>query len=513
MSFYRWIVEHPVAVSMVTIAMLVFGMVSYAQLPLNLMPDISYPTLTVRTEYAGAAPEEVESQVSRPIEEALSTTEGLVEIESRSRAGMSDVVLEFDWDSSMAAATQDVRERLQITDLPDGVERPLLLRYDPSLDPILRIALSSSTGSSQLQLREYAEKELKRDLETAEGVAAVVVRGGQERRILVEPREDWLAARGVSLDQLTQALNTENVNLAGGIVREGENEYLIRTLNELGSLEDVRALEVLRVDGRPVRIGDVAEVRSGAAEQEVVARLDGREAVELEVYKEADANIVQVARAVKKGLEGAQLAEGLQVEVLDDQAAFIERALENLFWDAVAGGVLAILVTFAFLRDWITTGIISTAIPICLVLTFAVMYLGGTSLNLMSLGGLALGVSMVIDSGTVVLENIQNHLDAGTPRKQAAVKGTSEVSTAVFASVLTGMAVFFPIVFVEGIAGQIFGDLALTVVFSLLASLGVALLFIPMLGAAQLDLGTPATEPPVPALLDPRAAEIGRAHV
>ncbi len=486
-GFYGWVVRHPVAVWMVTIAAVVFGLVSYAQLPLNLMPDISYPTLTVRTEYAGAAPEEVESQVSRPLEEALSTVEGLVEIESRSRAGISDVVLEFDWDTPMNGASQDVRERLQTTFLPDGAGRPLILRYDPSLDPILRVALSG--GSDLLSLREYAERDLKRELETLDGVAAVTVRGGLERLVLVEPREDWLAARGVTLGQLSQVLTAENVNVAGGIVREGENEYLIRTLNEFTTLDEVRALAIVRPDGVRVPVGEVAQVSEGSAAPEVEARLDGAPAVELEVYKEADANIVRVAQGVKAALEAKSLEEGLAVKVLDDQAAFIEASLENLFGDATLGGLLAILVTFVFLRDWVTTAIISTAIPISLVCTFAVMYVGGISLNLMSLGGLALGVSMVIDSGTVVLESVQTHLDRGKPRLQAAIDGTREVATAVFASVLTGMAVFFPIVFVEGIAGQIFGDLALTVVFSLLASLVVALVFIPMLAARKLTLG------------------------
>ncbi|MFN7143608.1 MAG: efflux RND transporter permease subunit, partial [Myxococcota bacterium] len=270
---YRWIVEHPVAVWMITIAAVVFGLVSYAQLPLNLMPDISYPTLTVRTEYAGAAPEEVEAQVSRPLEEALSTVEGLVEIESRSRAGISDVVLEFDWDTPMNGASQDVRERLQTTFLPDGAGRPLILRYDPSLDPILRIAVSGSTDL--LSLRELAENELKRDLEALDGVAAVTVRGGLERLVLVEPREDWLAARGVTLDQLSALLSAENVNVAGGIVREGENEYLIRTLNEFSTLDEVRALAVVRPDGVRVPVGEIAVVSEGAGDPEVVAELDG----------------------------------------------------------------------------------------------------------------------------------------------------------------------------------------------------------------------------------------------
>jgi HAE1 family hydrophobic/amphiphilic exporter-1 len=488
-SFYAWIVEHPVAVWMVTIAACVFGLVSYAQLPLNLMPDISYPTLTVRTEYAGAAPEEVEAQISRPLEEALSTVEGLVEIESRSRAGIADVVLEFDWDTPMNGASQDVRERLQTTFLPDGAGRPLILRYDPSLDPILRVAISGSTDL--LTLRDFAERELKRDLEAIDGVAAVTVRGGLERLVLVEPREDWLAARGVTLTQLTSLLAAENVNVAGGIVREGENEYLIRTLNEFSTLDEVRALAVVRGDGVRVPVGEIAVVSEGSADPEVVAHMDGTVAVELEVFKEADANIVTVARTVKAAIEGTELPTGFATRVLDDQARFIESSLANLFKDGVLGGILAVLITFVFLRDWGTTAIISTAIPISLLCTFAVMYLGGTSLNLMSLGGLALGVSMVIDSGTVVLESIQNHRDAGKSKKQAAIDGTTEVATAVFASVLTGMAVFFPIVFVEGIAGQIFGDLALTVVFSLAASLVVALVFIPMLASREIVVEAP----------------------
>lgn len=495
MSFYAFVVRHPVGVAMLTLLALVFGLVSYAQLPLNLMPDISYPTVTVRTEYPGAAPEEVETQVSRPIEEALSTVEGLVEVESRSRAGVSDVVLEFDWGTPMSAATQDVRERMQTTFLPEGTERPLILRYDPALDPILRVALAGAEDTSLLDLREYAETELKRRLETVDGVAAVVVRGGLERRVLVEPREDWLAARGVTLDQLAQTLGAENVNLAGGIVREGENEYLIRTLNELRSVEEIADMGVRRADGTVVRVGEVATVREGAADREVVARLDGRDAVELEVYKEADANIVTVARAVKAELEDVRLAEGMTTHTLDDQAAFVEAALVDLVTNAALGGLLAVLVTFVFLRDWTATLIISSAIPICLLVTFGVMYMGGTTLNLMSLGGLALGISMVIDSGTVVLENIQNHVDAGKSRLEAAVAGSGEVAGAVFASVLTGMAVFFPIVFVEGVAGQIFGDLALTVVFSLLTSLVVALVVIPMLGSIVIRL--PAERPGV----------------
>jgi HAE1 family hydrophobic/amphiphilic exporter-1 len=474
---------------MLTLAAMVFGLVGYAQLPLDLMPDLGYPTLTVRTTLPGAAPEEVEDQVSRPVEEALSTVEGLAGIESRSRAGASDVVLEFAWGTPMSAASQDVRERLQTTGLPDGAARPLILRYDPSLEPILRIAVAPAKGEATdlVALREVAERTLKRQLEAVAGVAAVSVRGGLERRVRVEPREDWLAARGVRLEELSATLGAENVNVAGGIVREGEHEVLVRTLNELRDLDEVRDLEIRRADGSLVRVGDVAEVTRGTADREVVARLDGAEAVELEVYKEGDARIVDVARGVKALVREASEtpSSGFRLVVLDDQARFIEEALDGLYRDAFLGGVLAVLVTFVFLRDWKATAIISTAIPVCLIVTFAAMYVGDISLNLMSLGGLALGVSMVIDSATVVLENIGTRIEAGQSREDAAVEGTAEVATAVFASVLTGIAVFLPIGFVEGVAGQVFGDLAMTVVFSLATSLVVALVLVPMLAARE----------------------------
>jgi HAE1 family hydrophobic/amphiphilic exporter-1 len=516
---FALIVDRPVAVLMIFLAAAVFGLVSYSQLPLNLMPDISYPTLTVRTEFPGAAPEEVESQVSRPIEEALSTVDGLVEIESRSRAESSDVVLEFDWGTDMDSAAQSLRERLQTTWLGEGVQRPLILRYDPSLDPILRVAVSLEGEERDVEealflLRDIAEREIKPELEAMEGVAAVRVRGGLERQILVEVREDWLAAREVTLDQVRSTLLAENVNLAGGKIAEGETEFLIRTLNELEAVSEVEDLNVLRSDGTRVRIGELAKVSEAPRDREVISHLDGAEAVELEVFKEADANIVSVARSVKQHLgQGPQpelppglppevaeqlrpktladeLPEDVALAVLDDQAAFIEAAVNNLRSTAIFGGVLAVAVLFLFLRNVRVTAIIATAIPISIIVTFAALYLGGVSLNLMSLGGLALGVGMLVDNAVVVLESIQVQLEKGMGRRESAVVGAREVAAAVTASTLTTVAVFFPIGFVEGIGGQVFGDLATAVVFSLLASLIVALIFVPMLAARSIHIPT-----------------------
>lgn len=494
MSFFDVLVRRPVTVTMLAIATAVFGLVSYGRLPLTLMPDLAYPTITVRTELPGAAPEEVEAQVARPVEEALATTEGLVNIESRSRAGMADVVLQLAWGSNMDRASQDIRERLQTTWLPDDAGRPLILRYDPSLDPILRVALSWTPDAKdvpkgeagELVLRQIAENEVKRRLEAMNGVAAVRVRGGLEREVSVEAREEWLAARGVTLDQLISTLGAENVNLPGGSIFQGEQEYLVRTLGEVRTVDEIGDLEILRSDGVRVPVREVATVVDGHKDREVVSELDGQQAVELEVYKTADSNIVRVAGNIKRALKAP---DGVKLTVLDDQSAFIESALDNLFSALIQGALLSVAVIYLFLRNWRATLIISTSIPLSLVLAFAPMYMGHVSLNLMSLGGLALGVGMIVDNSIVVLEAIQVHVDRGVSRVEAAVLGSREVAAAVIASTLTTVGVFLPIAFVEGVAGQVFGDLSLAVVYSIGASLAVALLFVPVL--AGLDLRWP----------------------
>jgi len=525
-AVFRQVVLHPVAVTMFSVAALVFGWVSYQRLPLELMPDVSYPTITVRTVYEGAAPQEIEQQVSRPVEEALATLDGLVKIESRSRAGSSDVLLGFDWGTDMSAAVQTIRENLQTTQLPAEAARPLILRYDPSLDPFLRVALSfdpehppADPDQALYTLRDIADQEIERDLEAMEGVAAVKVLGGLQREIHVDVREDWLAARGLRLDQVRTALAQENINVAGGSIMEGDTEFLVRALNEYHSVDELKKVRIRRDDGVTVPITDIAKVYETHQERQVVSHLDGVEAVELEVYKEADANVVEVANAVKARLLGSgnkmspevraakeakgpsvpkpggikgSLPDGVVLEVLDDQAAFIEQSVDNLRDTAILGGLLAILVLFLFLRDFRSTAIIGLAIPVSVICGFAPLYLLGVSLNLMSLGGLALGVGMLVDNGVVVLESIQRWREQGLDRVEASVRGTSEVAAAVTASTLTTVAVFFPITFVEGVAGELFGDLSIAVVSSLLASLVVALVLVPTLAALRLRPGLEA---------------------
>lgn len=497
MDRFRFTTTRPVAVLMVFIAIMVFGAFSVRLLPLNLMPEISYPKLTVRAEYEGAAPAEVENDVARPLEEVLGVVTGLTRVNSISRAGYCDVVMEFAWDTDMDEANQDVLEKLDIIKpaLPEEVKQPLILRYDPTLDPVLVLSLSGEgeqfDGIAGLKyLRRIADRDVRRLIEPIEGVAAVKVRGGLEEEIHVELDEDALRRTNVPISTVIQRLQAENINLAGGSMREGRTRYLIRTVNEFRDLEDIRNTVILSRNGRDIKLRDIAQVESAYKDREVITRVDGVEAVEVEVYKEADANIVEMAKSVRGRITSRvqpRLAKehGAYIDVVNDRSTFIESSVNEVLDTAIFGGLLAILVLFVFLRNFKSTAIVAVAIPMSVVITFAPLNLSDVSLNIMSLGGMALGIGMLVDNSIVVLESIHRCREEGDELMRATIRGTSEVGSAVFASTLTSIAVFFPMVFVEGVAGQMFGDLGLTVVFSLLASLGVALFFIPMLASRQ----------------------------
>jgi hydrophobic/amphiphilic exporter-1 (mainly G- bacteria), HAE1 family len=502
MDRFRFTVTRPVAVLMVFFAVMVFGLFSARMLPINLMPDISYPKLTVRAEYEGAAPAEVENDVARPLEEVLGVVTGVTRISSVSRAGYADVILEFTWDTKMSEANQDVLEKLDLIkpNLPDEIKTPLILRYDPSLDPVLVLSLSSeSSGKGEAYggvaglkaLRRVADREVRRLLEPIDGVASVKVRGGLEEEIHVALDEGALRRTGISSKDVINRLESENINLAGGSMREGRTRYLIRTVNEFTELDDIRDLVVASREGRDVLLRHIAIVDYGYKDREVITRIDGREAVMIEVYKEADANIVEMAERVRKRIDEAvgpklESEYGVGLRVVSDRSQFIESSIREVRNTALLGGLFAVLVLFLFLREGKATIIVALSIPISILITFAPLKLAGVSLNIMSLGGLALGVGMLVDNSIVVLESIHRCREEGDPLYRATLRGTSEVGSAVIASTLTSIAVFFPMVFVEGVAGQMFGDLGLTVVFSLLASLAVALFFIPMLASREI---------------------------
>lgn len=497
MDFYQVTARRPVAVLMVFLAVIVFGAFSIRLLPLNLMPDISYPKLTVRTEYPGAAPAEVEDNVSRPLEEVLGVVTGLTRIESISRAAQSDVVLEFAWDTDMDEASQDVLEKLDLVtaNLPDGVEQPLILRYDPTLDPVLTLSLTGDgdrfAGEAGLKLlRRIADREVRRLLEPVEGVAAVKVKGGLEEEIQVDLDEGQLRRTGISPKLVADRLAAENVNLAGGTMRDGRTRYLVRTVNEFLDTADIGEIVIVNREGRDVHLRDLAEIRAGTRDRDVITRRSGAEAVEIEVYKEADANIVDMAARVRERLDdkvGPRLDKeyGATVAISADRSRFIRSSIAEVQDTAIVGGGLAVLILFLFLRDVRSTLIVGISIPVSVLITFAPLNIFGVSLNIMSLGGLALGIGMLVDNSIVVLESIDRCRQEGDDVMRATVRGTAEVGAAVVASTLTTVAVFFPMVFVEGIAGQMFGDLGLAVVFSLLASLAVALFLIPMLASRK----------------------------
>jgi len=488
--------RRPVAILMIVMAICVFGWVSYQRLSLNLMPDISYPTVTVRTEYPGTAPEEVETLLSRPLEEEVSIVPGLVNITSISKAGQSDIILEFEWNTDMNSIIQDVREKVDRVWLPEEAKKPLLLRYDPSLDPIMRVGLH---GPQNLYaLRYLAEHEIKRELEKQEGVAAVKVKGGLEEEIHVALNERQISLMGLDIGQINARLAQNNVNLPGGNLREGQVEYLIRTLNEFQTVDEIAELIVAQHGGADIYLRDVAEVYRSHKDREIVTRVNGGESIEIEIYKEADANIVAVAHRVRSALyglpvqrafveqlqkeeaerkqaeeeekkggeEGAaadaeeeekkdekkeekdeelqdkkkeaarqtieflrmsdfisfRLPEGAELEVLSDQSVFIQNSIEEVKSSAMLGGIMAVLVLFVFLRNAVHTLIIGLTIPISVVATFAPMYIFDVSLNIMSLGGLALGIGRLVANSIVVLESIFRCREEGDDLIRATIR-------------------------------------------------------------------------------------------
>ena len=524
-----------VTVAMVTITFLLFGFIALSALKVNLLPDLSYPTLTVRTEYTGAAPSEIETLISEPVEEAVGVVKNLRKLKSVSRTGQSDVVLEFAWGTDMDQASLEVRDKMEVLQLPLEAKAPVLLRFNPSTEPIMRIVLSAGDGDSVQQLtelRRYADDDLKKKLEPVDGVAAVKVGGGLEDEIQVDIDQQKLAQLNLPIETVITRLGQENINISGGRLEEGTQRYLVRTVNQFANVNEIRdmlvttqaagggaaqsaAEEMARVaaasgdanamaaaasvqsassstsgavaGGMPVRLKDIADVRQGFKEREAIIRLAGKEAVELAIYKEGDANTVSTADAIEKKLADIkeQIPTGIELTTVDDQSQFIRHAISDVKMDAVIGGVLAVLIIFLFLRDGWSTFVVALSLPVSIITTFFFMDQLGLSLNVMSLGGLALATGLVVDDSIVVLESIAKARERGLGILQAAVAGTREVSMAVVASTMTTIAVFLPLVFVQGIAGQLFRDQALTVAIAIGISLVVAMTLIPMLSALK----------------------------
>ncbi|MDD5706186.1 MAG: efflux RND transporter permease subunit, partial [Kiritimatiellae bacterium] len=490
MSLASASVRRPVFTTMITLVVLLLGTVALRRTPVDLMPDVSYPTLSVSTEYENASPAEIEELITRPIEEAMSSIPGVEEILSTSSEGSSNVRIVFTWGTDTDAAAGDVRDRIDRTmrRLPENAERPVLRKFDITAFPIL---MMGATGKlDPLQIRRIVDEQVKYRIERVPGVAALNVYGGHEREIQVRLDADRLKSLGIPLDLMIERIKSANITLPAGTVESGRHEIVVRTPGEYTDLDQLRQLIVAVREGVSVRLEEVAEVIDTYARVTQLVRVNGDPSIHLSVNKQSGRNTVQVAQDVLA--EIARINRDIpQIKIvpLMDTSRFIRRSITNVGNAALLGGVYAIVILLLFLRNLRSTLIIATAIPLSIVATFMLIYFCGFTLNLMTLGGLALGVGMLVDNAIVVIENIYRlrESDPALPAVKAATEGTGEVAAAIVASTLTTVVVFLPLVFVRGISGELFMQLAAVVVFALFCSLVVAMTVVPMLAARFLS--------------------------
>ena len=487
----RFAVNHPIFTIMAALIVIILGGVSLTHLPIDLMPDITYPTLSVSTIYENASPEEVEQLITRPIEEAMSAVPGAEEITSISTEGASRVRITFTWGTDLDAAANDIRDRLDrvIHHLPDTAEKPSLRKFDLASFPVL--ILGAYSNLDPLQMRRIIDDQVKYRIERLPGVAALDVHGGLDREVHVNLSADKIKALELPLDQVISKIKSENVNIPAGSVERGNIEITVRTPGEYTNLDELRNTVIAIREGVPIQLKEVANVEDSWERITRIVRVNGQPGVRMAVNKQSGANTVEVAKGVKREIERInQDIPQIQIIPIIDTSDYIQRSIRNVGSSIIYGGALAILVLLLFLRSIGSTAVIATAIPISIIATFALLYFGNFTLNLMSLGGLALGIGMLVDNAIVVQENIYRLRETGVEAKQAAVAGSEEVTAPIIASTLTTLAVFLPLVFVQGMSGVMFKQLAYVVSFALACSLLVALTLVPMLAARIRSLPT-----------------------
>jgi HAE1 family hydrophobic/amphiphilic exporter-1 len=484
MSIPRTAIERPVTMFMISFVIVLLGAISLVQLPVDLLPDLTFPSLTVRVGYPGVGPREIEETITRPIEQTVSAVAGLDQLSSTSSEGSSTVRLNFVWGTDLGEAADDLRSRIDRIRgrLPEDADPPIIFKFDSSSWPIMTIAVSAEGDMTQVQLREMAERILSPRLERVNGVAAVTVQGGLRRQIRVDLSKEKITALGLPVDQIVRVLRTENQNIPVGEINEGSLTYLVRSPGQFNNLDEIRNLVVLTREGVPVYMRDIAEVRDGTEDFRQFTRVNGKPGVQMRVTKQSGENTVAISEAVHREVTRINReVPGVALTVSNDSAVFIEQSIASVREAVMLGSVFVILIIFVFLRSWRSTLIICTSIPISIIGTFALLFFGGYTLNTMTFGGLALGVGMIVDASIVVLENTQRHLEMGKPVKQAAIEGSEEIWSAILASTLTHIAVFVPLFFLTGFSSVLFKQLSVVVVFSLLMSLFVAVTLVPVL--------------------------------
>ena len=488
MNIGKFSVKRPVTIAMAALVLILFGVVSFTRMSIDLMPKMDLPIMAVMTNYDGAGPEEVEERVTKPLESSMASISGMSGITSISSAGNSVVMIMFDYGTNLDSATNDVRDALEFAKmiLPEEAQDITILKLDINSMPIITLGVS---GDRSLEdVKKIVEDKVAPRLERIEGVASVDVSGGREQQVTITADPYKLSAYGLNTGTITQIVMSENANHPGGYITQGSQEILVRTLGQYESVEHLADTQVSLPTGGTVRLGDVVDIQVGLSDEESIVTMNGEKVISLSIQKESDGNTVDVDREVQKALAelDEELYEDINISVVYSSADMINQSVDNVVSNLFLAVVIAMLVIFIFLGNFRSTIIIGVAIPLSIISTFVMMYFGDYTLNLVTLAALALSVGMVVDNSTVVLENIYRHRSMGKNKYQAAVEGTQEVVSAVTASTLTTVAVYLPFVFVGGMTEQIIIPFALTICFSLAASLLVSVTVVPMMSSKLL---------------------------
>jgi HAE1 family hydrophobic/amphiphilic exporter-1 len=482
MNLSKLAVLRPIAMSMVILLLLILGIVSVKNMTIDLFPDLTFPVAAITATYDGAGPEEIENLLAEPLENAMGTIPNVETISSYSQNGGVLVVVSFHWGTDMDFAALNMREKIDtVRDfLPQGVESPRVVRFDPSDLPIIQLAVKD-VSNEMIEAKQLAEEEIKPLLDSIEGVASVTVEGGVENEIklIVDPRE--LATYNVTLEQLQQIIGTENLNLPTGSITDQTQQLPIRVTGQFQSISDIESLPIPTNNGI-IPLNQLVTVEESLKPYNQLSFLNGEPSVGISILKQSGTNTVAVAEQIHDVLNEikTQLPEGIEIQTVFDQSKFINQSISAVTSNMIIGSILAALVLYLFLRNIRSTLIIGFSIPISIITTFVFMYFSGHTLNLITMGGLALGIGMMVDNAIIILENIYRLRQKGLSMKDAAIQGTMEIGPAIIASTLTTIIVFLPIIFVEGLAAQLFKPLAIVVSFSLFASLFTALIIVPL---------------------------------
>ncbi|MDT8427490.1 MAG: efflux RND transporter permease subunit [Pseudomonadales bacterium] len=489
MSIVEKSISRPVATTMIFLIIVTLGTIGFRFLPVDLLPAIEMPQLNVQVQYPNVGPEEMELLVTEPLENALSIVANLEQVSSSSREGQSSVSLRFAQGTNLDAAANDVREALDRlrNSLPEDAEPPRINKFDPDNAPIIIVAAQSDRDL--MELTTVLDREIRRRFEQIPGIGAIDVFGEVLREVRIDVARDRLLATGLTMGDITQALNSENANRPGGNVQRGLSEVYVRSQGEYENIEQIRNTVIRSVGGVPLRVADVADVQFARQDIGRYVEVNDTPSLRLGIRKQSGANTVAVAAGVRRIVDQINAERNdLNLVVVSDQSTFIQDSIDSVRNSALWGGILAVIILLSFFRNGSVTGIIGISIPISIIATFGLLYMNALSLNQMSFGGLALGVGLIVDNAIVVIENIIRLRRNGKPLQEAALTGTQQVSGAIVASTLTTIVIFLPVVFMQTVTGSMFKEMALVVVFALVCSLFVALTLVPMLASRFLTI-------------------------